>query len=260
MTKRILLSFDVEEFDIPEEYGQEIDPSAKLQVTSDGLVKILGLLEKLDITATFFTTVYFFRNQPSLMQRACGRHELASHGVLHSRQESGDFLSSRLELEKLSGKKVFGYRHPRLQSNDRGEILSAGYSYNSSENPIWLPGRYMNLFKPRLPYFSGDLLNIPFSTSPLFRYPLFWLSFKNTPLSLFKMMSAWALGADSHLNIYFHPWEFTDLTMWKLPWYVKRISGDKMPARHETYLIWLKSKAEFVTFSEFAANFKNSRE
>lgn len=258
MLKQVLLNFDLEEFDIPEEYGQKVCPLTKIQVSSEGLVRMLDLLEKLDITATFFTTVYFAQNQPSLIQRIIARHELASHGVFHSNFKQGDLLHSRLELEKLSGEKIYGFRRPRFEPINQKEILAAGYTYNSSENPIWLPGRYMHLFKPRLPYFYGDLLNIPISTSPVIRYPLFWLSFKNSPLWLFKSMSRWALEQDGYLNIFFHPWEFTDLDMWQLPAFIKRPSGKKMLARLETYLVWLKNKAAFVTYSAFSDTFKVS--
>lgn len=255
MIKKVLLSLDVEEFDIPEEYGQKVDPSTQIRVTSEGLALALDLLEKLDIRITCFTTVYFANNQPSLMQRILSRHELASHGFFHTDFRSSHLLDSRLELEKLSGRKVYGFRSPRFRPIDHKEISAAGYTYSSSENPIWLPGRYMHFLKPRLPYFSGGVLNLPVSTSPIIRYPFFWLSFKNSPLWILKGMSQWTLGADGYLNIFFHPWEFSDLSKWQLPALVKRVSGDKMLAKLETYLIWLKTQAEFVTCSEFAASF-----
>lgn len=260
MLKEVLLNFDLEEFDIPEEYGQKVDPLTKIQVTSEGLSQMLDLLEKLDLKATFFTTVYFAQNQPSLIQRITARHELASHSVFHSGFKQGDLLYSRIELERLSGKKIYGFRKPRFEAVDRKEILAAGYTYNSSENPIWLPGRYMHLFKPRLPYFSGELLNLPISTSPLIRYPLFWLSFKNSPFWLFKCMSRWTLEQDGYLNIFFHPWEVTDLNKWRLPIFIKRPSGKKMLKKLEAYLVWLKNIAEFVTCSEFCDAFKRETE
>ncbi len=255
MIKWILLNLDVEEFDIPEEYGQMVDPMDKIRVSSEGLAPVLDLLEKLDIRITCFTTVYFAQNQPSLIKRIIQRHELASHGYFHSKFQPDNLRSSRLELERLSGRKVYGFRRPRLEAADGGEVFSAGYVYDSSVNPIWLPGRYMNLFKPRVPYLSNGILNLPISTSPIIRYPLFWLSFKNSPLWLFKCMSGWALQTDGYLNIFFHPWEFSDLSNWRLPPFVKRSSGREMLARLEKYLVWLKTQAEFITCSAFAEMF-----
>jgi len=255
MTRRILLSLDIEEFDIPEEYGQIVDPKDKIRVSSEGLTLVLDLLEKLNITITCFTTVYFAQNQPTLMKRIIQRHELASHGYFHSKFQPDNLRSSRLELERLSGKKVYGFRQPRFEASDEKETLLAGYVYNSSENPIWLPGRYMNFFKPRIPYFSNGILNLPISTSPIIRYPLFWLSFKNSPLWLFRHMSRWALATDGYLNIFFHPWEFSDLSNWRLPIFIKRSSGKEMLAKLEKYLTWMKARAEFITCSSFAENF-----
>ncbi len=255
MQKQILLNFDLEEFDIPKEYGQDIDSTTMINVSSKGLTNLLNLLDKFDIRATFFTTVYFAKHAPSIIQRIIQKHELASHSVSHSKCDSEDLIQSRIELEKLSDKKIYGFRQPRLESIDNEKIQNAGYIYNSSENPIWLPGRYMNLFKPRLPYYSGKLLNLPISTSPIIRYPLFWLSFKNSPLWLFKIMSGWALEKDGYLNIFFHPWEFTDISMWRLPGFVKNPCGEKMLIKLEKYLTWLKEKAPFVTCASFSETF-----
>lgn len=256
MIRKVLLSLDVEEFDIPEEYGQKVDEESKIRVTSEGLVRVLDLFDTLDITATCYTTVYFVQNQPALMQKIIARHELASHGYYHSKFSAGDLLQSRRELERLSGRKISGFRRSRFEAVDPVELLAAGYSYNSSENPIWLPGRYMNFFKPRLPYFSGGLLNLPISASPIIRYPFFWLSFKNSPLWLFRLMSRWTLDTDGYLNIFFHPWEFSDLSMWRLPAPVKRLDGDKMLQKLGSYLTWLKRRAEFTTSGAFTEDFK----
>jgi len=61
MNKVVLLSFDVEEFDIPEEYGQILNEREKFRVSLKGLEPILQLLERLNIRATFFTTASIIR-------------------------------------------------------------------------------------------------------------------------------------------------------------------------------------------------------
>lgn len=255
MTRNILLSLDVEEFDIPEEYGQTLDPDTKIQVSGAGLKKVLDLLDSLDITVTCFTTVFFAKNQPDLMRRIIDRHELASHGVSHSGLHADDFSASRLALETLSGREVCGFRKPRLGKVDSEEVKAAGYLYNSSENPIYLPGRYMNFFKPRLPHISAGLVNLPISCSPVIRYPLFWLSFKNSPEWLYREMSRWTLRNDGYLNIFFHSWEFADLTPWQLPRFVKYPSGEHMLIKFEKYLTWLNQQGRFTTHADFARSF-----
>ncbi|MGA2401679.1 MAG: polysaccharide deacetylase family protein [Syntrophobacteraceae bacterium] len=252
MTKRVLLSFDVEDFDLPSEYGLPISPEEGIGVTSEGLIGLLDLLESLDIPATCFVTVNFAQGRPDLLARMAGRYEIASHGLNHSGIKEGDLLPSRIELERLTGTRVCGFRSPRFIAVRHEDILAAGYAYDSSENPIWLPGRYMNLFNPRLPYRSKGLLVLPISTSPVIRYPLFWLSFKRTPLRLFKAMSSWALNSNGYLNIFFHPWEFSDLTSWNLPSWLKNPDGERMLKKLEAYLLWLKERADFVTCADFA--------
>ena len=53
------------------------------------------------------------------------------------------------------------------------------------------------------------------------------------------------------LIIYFHPWEFTDLKSFKLPAYIKRLSGTKMLERINLLLKELTQQGEFVTHSRF---------
>ena len=61
---KILLSFDVEEFDLPREHGGEISLEEGVKVSSDGLSKILELLERCEVRATFFVTGNFAKINP----------------------------------------------------------------------------------------------------------------------------------------------------------------------------------------------------
>jgi len=54
-----------------------------------------------------------------------------------------------------------------LQPVDDADIEKAGYEYNSSMNPTYIPGRYNNLSKPRTAYYTNKLLNLPISVTPL---------------------------------------------------------------------------------------------
>jgi len=115
-----------------------------------------------------------------------------------------------------------------LQPVEDAEIEKAGYEYNSSMNPTYIPGRYNNLSKPRSAYYTNKLLNLPISVTPPIRFSLLWLSFKNFPFSMIELATQLTLEADSYLNIYFHPWELTDISQFKLPAYVKKDSDRKM--------------------------------
>ena len=50
----ILLSFDIEEFDMPFEYGKEITFENQIAVSARGTAIILDLLKKHNVKATFF--------------------------------------------------------------------------------------------------------------------------------------------------------------------------------------------------------------
>lgn len=252
----ILLSFDIEEFDMPFEYDRKIDFKDQMSISIEGTIVILDILKKNSAKATFFSTVIFALNAPKVIERIVAEgHEIASHSYYHSDFKVAHLLESRLKLEALTGKKVLGYRMPRMQPVDEKEIYKAGYSYNSSLNPTYLPGRYNNFNKPRTYFMQDGVLQIPASVSPFVRFPLFWLSFHNLPLFLYKWLSKITLKKDNYLNIYFHPWEFIDLNdkeRFNFPSYVYKNSGDKMIQRMDDFIFSMKSKGHiFVTFSEF---------
>ena len=58
----ILLSFDIEEFDMPLEYNGEIPLDEQLAVSRKGLQNILRILNQNQVKATFFSTVIFAQN------------------------------------------------------------------------------------------------------------------------------------------------------------------------------------------------------
>ena len=251
MNKYILLSFDIEEFDITEEYGQKLDNKTKLNVSALGTRKILALLDKLKINATFFITGYFALKSIALIKDISKKHEIASHGFKHSSFSSKDLIKSRKVLKKITGQEITGFRMARLKKVNYDEINKAGYKYSSSINPTFIPGRYNNLNKKRTPYFSEKIIEIPVSVTPLLRFPLFWLSFKNFPLWFIKIASLITLKKDSYINIYFHPWEFVNLSNYTLPSYIKNPSDILMIKKLNNYLIWLKGKGKFITINEF---------
>ncbi len=257
----ILLSFDIEEFDMPFEYGKTIDFKDQIDISITGTECILDLLNKHQVKATFFSTVIFAQNAPKIIERIIADgHEIASHSYYHSDFKVAHLLESRLKLEEITGKKVIGYRMPRMMPVDEKEVCNAGYIYNSSLNPTYLPGRYNNFNKPRTLFSQDGVYQIPASVSPLVRFPLFWLSFHNLPLSIYKWLCAITLKKDSYLNIYFHPWEFTNLDQkekFNFPSYVSKNSGNKMKKRMDEFLSSMKSKQyKFGTFTDLLVEMK----
>jgi hypothetical protein len=248
---QILLSFDVEEFDIPEEYGCGIALHEQLRVSVEGLDALLDLLDRLQIPATFFVTANFAQHYPERIKAMAKKHEIASHGFYHASFHEKDLKTSRLLLRRLTGQSIDGFRMAKMQPVAASAVAQAGYQYNSSMNPTYIPGRYNNFWQPRLPHRHTGILQIPISVTPLIRIPLFWLSFKNFPLWMYKMLSAWTLHTDRQLNLYFHPWEFNRIENYHLPKYICYPCGKPLLYRLETYLRWLKTQGKFRTFSEF---------
>jgi peptidoglycan/xylan/chitin deacetylase (PgdA/CDA1 family) len=257
----VLLSFDIEEFDMPLEYKGDIPFEEQLSISRKGLQEILILLKKHQAKATFFSTVVFAENNKDLIEQLLSEgHELASHTWFHSEFKIEDLKKSREKLIELFNTKIIGLRMPRMMKIDEKEVEKAGYSYNSSVNPTFLPGRYNNLKVSRTYFKEGEVLQVPASVSPNFRIPLFWLSFHNFPLNFYKKLAKDVLKKDGYLNIYFHPWEFAEIKNpdFKLPGFTIKNSGYKMIERFDEFLKFLNQKRyQFGTFQEFQENIKS---
>lgn len=239
----ICLSFDIEEFDMPLEYRGNISFEQQITTSQNGLNHVLNLLDKYKIPATFFSTVTFAKNSPQLIERIISSgHELASHTYYHSEFSIEHLLSSKLELEKLSGKEIIGLRMPRMMFVPAKDVTEAGYTYNSSVNPTYLPGRYDNRHISRTIFTEKKLIQIPASVSPYLRIPLFWLSFHNFPLWLYKYLLLKTYKKDGYANLYFHPWEFSHIAKkeFQLPFYTTINTHTKMITRFDSLLRWIQ--------------------
>jgi len=254
------LSFDVEEFDAPLERGQQVPDDVQFETSRLGLERVLQVLRVRSAPCTLFCTVRFAQCYPDLIRSAAERHEIASHGWAHARVPVEDLRRSREELERIAGRPVIGFRMPRMAPVSKLELIRAGYRYNASEHPTWLPGRYNNFFKPRRPCFFGELLTIPASVTPVVRFPLFWLSFKNIPGPFYRAACAWSLRWDRSINLYLHPWEFADLSAFNLPAHAKRIDAERLVERFASFIEWLGTRARFATYAELDARFRERLE
>src|SRR5262245_1699419 len=174
----VCLTFDVEEFDVPLEYGHWVPADEQDGVSAAGLRAVLRLLEELAVPATLFCTALFAERHPELIRQAAAAHEIASHGVRHAGLAPGDPRRARERLERVLGAPVRGFRAPRMAPVAAAELAAAGYAYDSSEHPTWIPGRYNRLGTPRRAAWRDGLLSVPASVTPVLRLPLFWLSFK----------------------------------------------------------------------------------
>ncbi|MBO9682355.1 MAG: polysaccharide deacetylase family protein [Flavisolibacter sp.] len=250
----LLLSFDVEEFDMPLEYGQLIPEKEQLQVGYQGLEALMNVVDAFEIEATFFTTANFAQHFPEAIKNISTKHEIASHTFYHSRFHPEDLISSKRKLEEIISKPVSGLRMPRMRKVEMDDVKKAGYSYDSSINPSFVPGRYNNLSLPKRFYYENEVLRFPVSVSPIVRIPLFWLSFKNFPYQFYLHLVKRTLKKEGYVCLYFHPWEFVSLSDYKIPSYAKRLAGEQLQQRLKRLITDIQPYGKFISMQNYISN------
>lgn len=253
----VLLSFDTEEFDVPREQGVDIPLSESVRISEYGMNRILDILERQDVRATFFCTTNFAQNAPETMARILrGGNEIAAHGCDHWHPVPEDVFNSRRMLRDLTGQPVLGFRQPRMFPVSDDNIREAGYLYNSSINPTFIPGHYMHLNLPRTPFMRDGVLQIPAGVTPTLRFPMFWLAYHHLPASWYRRLALRCLRHDGYFTTYFHPWEFWpsgEHPEMKLGWVHNRNAGPEMERRLEALIeMFKRNGAGFGTYTPFA--------
>lgn len=252
MIPKILLSFDVEEFDMPLEYQFNISPEEQIKVGKLGLDKLMPLLADPTIQSTLFTTANFANHYPDSIKALSEKHEIASHSFYHSSYSAEHLKLSRERLSAIINKEVVGLRMPRMKQVPVVDIIEAGYAYDASIHPTWLPGRYNNLHLPKNLYKQEGLIRIPASVSSFCRIPLFWLSFKNFPYSFYLALAIHSLKTEGFLSLYFHPWEFVDISAYGLPKYTTRGCQSRLFDKLNRLITDLKKHGEFISYNKYA--------
>ncbi|MFX6794044.1 hypothetical protein ABTH15_19680, partial [Acinetobacter baumannii] len=79
---------------------------------------------------------------PNEIKALANKHEIASHTYYHGYYEDAHLLQSKLRLEAITEKKITGLRMPRMRPVSMHAVAEAGYDYDSSVNPTFLPGKY----------------------------------------------------------------------------------------------------------------------
>jgi peptidoglycan/xylan/chitin deacetylase (PgdA/CDA1 family) len=188
---KIALTFDIER-DIPHIldtfYGVKL-----------GLLKILNLLDDLNIKATFFCTGTIVEQHPEYIRLIKSKsHEISCHGLNHERLNHLDFKNckdsiyrNKKIIEKICDEsEVVGFRAPYLKPPIfLFKILDKlGFKYDSS------------IVSPKkLKYYQSDNFQIqefhPLNSNFFFRLPLSYPIFRKW---IFKKKL---------VILYFHPWE-----------------------------------------------------
>lgn len=271
---RLFLTFDVEEWVLPEEYNFESELNGNTEFSRSGCIKILDLLKNDNIKATFFITGYFAEREPQTLRMIDNAgHEIASHAYYHNdlTKQNRDNLKTVIahSSEILSGlvsQAIKGFRAPRFYINqDVLDILSElGYQYDSSIHPAVIPGHYYNWKYPLEPYFpSRDdltrqdnrrLLEIPISVIPLIRLPISWWWMRNIGLWLTRFGTNINLLQGRDVTLYFHAWEFIKPPHIKgLPLHLKKDCGDVFLDKLRKFISLYVDRFQFGLLKELAA-------
>ncbi len=218
--KPLLLTFDVEEFDWLVDGARPMPPAEQIAITAEGLRLLIPILQNSRARATFFVTGTFAESQGELVaQLADSGHEIGVHGLEHGDdyasldpgEATGRLLRAREIVEGASGQTASGLRTPRLRKCPATVVREAGFAYDASPHPTWVPGRYFGLLLSRKPWQEESITMVPISVLPVLRTPVSWQWFQIAGRGLgVAALRLAALGAP-YLHLYFHPWEAIDL-------------------------------------------------
>ena len=188
--------------------------------------RILAMVARHDIKATFFTLGWIAERYPHTVRRIVDAgHELASHGYGHQRASAltvaefrQDVSRAKALLEDIAGQAVSGYRAPSFSIGGGNlwalDVLAeTGHRYSSSIYPI-AHDHYGMPDAPRFPYRPAQctgLLEMPPTTVK-------WRG-RNFPAAgggFFRLLpyaaSNWLINRVNQDDkrpamFYFHPWE-----------------------------------------------------
>jgi len=270
--KHLLLTLDLEEFVPAAEFGEDLADRDAFELGRQGFDNILNLLKEKRIKATLFTTAEFAEFAEESIKRAIrDGHELASHGYSHKHNykkmlpaDAFRYLKSAKDvLEKKFGKQILGFRAPQMFHPDRAILKKIGFEYDSSFHPTYIPGRYNNFFGERKIFSENGIIVVPVSVAPILRLPYSWVWFRLLGLNYSKLCTMLTLADQKYVNIYFHPWEFTDVDKYnfkKIPKSRTKNTGEHLLKELSSYLDWCnRLNIKSMTISDYLQNYENKR-
>jgi len=257
----VSITIDCEEWNSPHLRGKQDPDHNNTRFSRLGNEKLLALFRKHNIKATFFITGFYADHEPEDVQRiAAEGHEIACHGYEHHYRNrvfdiETDVKKAKETLERISGTKVVGFRSPQAQYSQKLlEVLDqAGFVYDSSLHPAYLPGYYnhrhlpLNIHKPS----TLAITEIPVAVMPRSRLPIVWMFMRNLGVWYTQLGVNALVKKNINPNLYFHSWEFTKMRSKTVPFYFTRHTGQRFVRMLEKFIILNKKKGrEFVTLGE----------
>jgi len=253
----IAITIDCEQWNSPKLRGIDDKSNDSVEYSFEGNKNLLKILEKHNVPATFFVTGFFAERKKDQIKEISKNHEIGCHGYHHFYRRNKnlnlkeDISKSKRILEKITKKKVTGFRAPQMQfSKELIEVLSnLNFKYDSSLHPAYLPGFYNNRNKPLRPFKIKNLLEIPASASYSMRLPISWIFIRNLPLFYSINIIKKLIRKNIIPVIYFHSWEFFKFRNKNIPFYITRGVGPKFCRKFDKLLSYFKDE-KFVTLKE----------
>ena len=240
MKRIISLTFDLEEFSLPLDYGKEIGTDEMLMISYKGCKELRKLLDKFNIKVTLFTSKVFARTFPHLIKKFSKEgHEIALHSDTCNFRT---LLGEKKFLENVSKNKILGFRMHKLTLPDFKTLRKIGIKYDTSLHPTYVPERYNNLRYSLKPFMTNHISEIPISVTPFLRLPISFVWSRNFGINYMKLCTFLIFKKQNFINLYFHPWEFVKLDSFGLPFYITRNTGRKMSRLLGDYIKWCLSK------------------
>lgn len=224
----IQLSFDIEDwFQVPfaSKQVKRSEWNNHFSIVLKGTNKILKLLKKYNIQATFFIVGWIAKKYPNIVKIINDEgHEVASHGYSHitldnlNHKEISDDLDKSIEIiYKILGHAPLGYRAPMgsIGTNNLWvlEVLKKkGFLYDSSIYPTnYFVHSGVKGVRSETHEIINGLWEVPLSVQSFLKIPIplsggFYL--RLIPLFFYSRLVEKHINTNKNTILYFHPWEF----------------------------------------------------
>lgn len=230
-TPQNVLTFDLEHWYTATLVRESVsNPTDRVEASVE---RVLDILDRHDVRATFFVVGEVARSHPELVARlADDGHELATHGHTHtplfdldSERFGSELDRSVAAIEDATGITVDGFRAPNFSLTRKTTwaldvLTDRGFAYDSSVFPMRTP-MYGVWNAPTRPYRptraspfadstgTDGLLEVPVAVHPRWRVPVAGgLYARLLPVRVLT----WGIDALNARGqpavLYFHPWEF----------------------------------------------------
>ncbi len=263
-----LLGIDFEDWYHPELVEQFIPKNKRIPTMFKGLDKILELLKKYEIKATFFVVGELLYSNPEILDKILAdQHEIGFHTMKHTRLDSVNFKpifkKEIKEFGKLTSGKSIGFRAPTFSINKKSswiidELVNNNYRYDSSIIPA-KTRLYGMPNAEKVPYKitsknleknneDGKLIEFPLLVTKILGKTIptaggFYL--RSLPLKIIKNSIRSNEKKEMVSSFYIHSWELT-------PEYIPKM---KLPLKNR-FITFYKIEKTFSKMEQLFKEFK----